>query len=291
MAHNNHVIDGFNKDVGMLDYDTAKDHFLSLAENWEDPNPDPIITEHEGVKVLRDDLITGTKVRGGDLLISKAPSDTIVYVQPRVGLAGVSILDVAKRYDKKVVLFMPSSKKISHHQACCIERGATPIFKRIAAMPNLNKMALDWALENKAFFVPLGLRHELVTAGLVKVASKIPEPEEAYVAISTGVLSRALQIAWPNTKFTCVAVSRNLKAGELGRANVISDPLEFQTEEKQENLPPFPTVNTYDGKVWKYVPKNTDRDIIMWNVGTEPTLSDKSIFDKIDSFRKWDKEL
>ena len=102
MAHNNHVIDGFNKDVGMLDYDTAKDHFLSLAENWEDPNPDPIITEHEGVKVLRDDLITGTKVRGGDLLISKAPSDTIVYVQPRVGLAGVSILDVAKRYDKKV---------------------------------------------------------------------------------------------------------------------------------------------------------------------------------------------
>jgi len=175
MAHNNHVIDGFNKDVGMLDYDTAKDHFLSLAENWEDPNPDPIITEHEGVKVLRDDLITGTKVRGGDLLISKAPSDTIVYVQPRVGLAGVSILDVAKRYDKKVVLFMPSSKKVSHHQACCIERGATPVFKRIAAMPNLNKMACD-VLNNTL---------DEVMANVLKTESQVSDYEISINYISS----------------------------------------------------------------------------------------------------------
>ena len=55
-----------------------------------------------------------------------------------------------------------------------------------------------------------------MTAGLVKVASQIQEPDEVYVAISTGVLSRALQIAWPNAKFTSVAVARNLKAVELG---------------------------------------------------------------------------
>jgi len=92
---------------------------------------------------------------------------------------------------------MPSSQTISHHQACCIEQGAEASFHRIAAMPNLNKIAKDWAdSQEDAFFVPLGLKHELVTAGIVKAASKIEAPDEVYVAISTGVLSRAMQIAW-----------------------------------------------------------------------------------------------
>jgi hypothetical protein len=231
MSHNKHIIDGINKDVGIFGYKDAKEYYLSLAEGWIPYNPDPIVIEHEGVKVVRDDLIVGTKTRAGDLIASKINNDTIVYSQPRVGLAGVSLLDVAKHHNKKVVLFMPASKRISLHQACCIERGAIPIFERIAAMPILNIKAKEWADKHNAFFIPLGLKHELATAAIVHTASKISEPEEVYVAISTGVLSRALQIAWPNAKFTCVAVARNLKAGELGRANVISEPLEFMQEE------------------------------------------------------------
>jgi hypothetical protein len=290
MAHNNHVIDGINKDVGILGYESAKEYYLSLAEGWKPYNPDPVVIDHEGVRVVRDDLIVGTKTRAGDLLMSKLNHDTIVYSQPRVGLAGVSLLDVAKHYNKKIVLFMPASKTISHHQACCIEQGAIPIFERIAAMPNLNLKAKEWADKNDAFFVPLGLKHELATAGIVHAASKIPEPDEVYVAISTGVLSRALQIAWPNAKFTCVAVARNLKQGELGRANVISEPLDFQQEEAKENLPPFPAIATYDAKVWKYIPKNSGKNVLMWNVGAEPVLTDPTIYDRIDSYRDWKKK-
>jgi hypothetical protein len=290
MSHNNHIIDGINKDVGILGYESAKEYYLSLAEGWVPYNPDPVVIEHEGVRVVRDDLIVGTKTRAGDLLMSKLNHDTIVYSQPRVGLAGISLLDVAKHYNKKIVLFMPASKTISHHQACCIERGAIPIFERIAAMPNLNLKAKEWADKNDAFFVPLGLKHELATAGIVHAASKIPEPDEVYVAISTGVLSRALQIAWPNAKFTCVAVARNLKQGELGRADVISEPLDFPQEELKENLPPFPAIATYDAKVWKYIPKNSGKNVLMWNVGAEPVLTNPTIYDRIDSYRDWKKK-
>jgi hypothetical protein len=290
MTHTNHVIDGINKDVGFYGWEGAKEYYLSLADGWIPYNPDPVVIEHDGVQVVRDDLIVGTKTRAGDLLMSKINNETIVYSQPRTGLAGVSIIDAAKRHNKKVVLFMPSSKRVSLHQACCIEQGAVPIFKRIAAMPNLNKYAKEWADENGSYFVPLGLRHEFATAAIVHAASKIEEPDEVYVAISTGVLSRALQIAWPNAKFTCVAVARNLQAGELGRASVISEPLPFTTPEKEKNLPPFPTVNTYDAKVWKYIPKNSGRRILMWNVGTEPQLTDNTIYDRIDSYRDWEKK-
>lgn len=188
------------------------------------------------------------------------------------------------------MLFMPSSKRISHHQACCIEQGCGYSFHRIAAMPNLNLIAKKWASEHEnAFFVPLGLKHEMVTAGIVKTASSIPAPDEVYCATSTGVLTRALQIAWPKTKFTSVCVSRNMKAGELGRARAISEALAFTASEKANNLPPFPTIDTYDGKVWKYIPKNSGKDILFWNVGAEPVLENGAIYETIDSYRDWPK--
>ena len=164
MAHNNHVIDGVNKDIRPFpwsDPQECQEYYLDLAKDWEDPYGPPVITKHEGIRVVRDDYLVGSKVRGGDCLISSLPEhvDTLVYVQPRTGLAGVSILDVAKRHDKKVKLFMPSSKQISMHQACCIERGAEVSFHRIAAMPNLNKIAKEWADERpNTFFIPLGLK-------------------------------------------------------------------------------------------------------------------------------------
>ena len=161
MAHNNHVVDGVNKDIHPL-YGDPKEYYLDLAKDWEDPYGIPIVDEFDSIRVVRDDHLVGSKVRGGDCLISSLPSkiDTIVYVQPRTGLAGVSILDVAKRHDLDVKLFMPSSKRISDHQACCIERGAKAEFHRIAAMPNLNKIAKEWADQREnAFFVPLGLKH------------------------------------------------------------------------------------------------------------------------------------
>ena len=294
MPHNNHVEDGFNIDVGMMQPEEAKEYYLDLAQFWTDPNPAPRIVEHEGIRVVRDDDLVGSKVRGGDCLISSLPRhiDTIVYVQPRTGLAGVSILDVAKRHNKAVRLFMPSSKRISHHQACCIEQGAEASFHRIAAMPNLNKIAKEWAdKKENAFFVPLGLKHRMVTAGIVKVASQIKEPEQVWVATSTGVLTRSLQIAWPNAEFVSVAVSRNMKAGELGRARVISEKKAFTAHESKENLPPFPNIDTYDGKVWKYIPKHSDKDILFWNVGKEPVLHDDTLYETTDSYRKWDKDL
>ena len=285
--HNNHIIDNVNNDLIMNNYTFSQKYYLNLINKWVDPYPKPVVKKQDGIRVVREDLITGTKVRGASALVDVINEDTLVYVQPRVGLAGVSLLDVAEKYNKKVVLFMPSSKKISDHQACCIERGAKPKFKRIAAMPNLNLAAKQWAEENNAYFIPLGLKHELVTAGIIKTAMQIKAPDKCYIAISTGVLSRALQIAWPNTEFVSVAVSRNLKHGELGRSSVISDSLLFQKSEDLSNLPPFPTVPTYDGKVWKYIPKNSDEDILFWNVGAEPELINKNLYKYIDSYRDW----
>ena len=123
-------------------------------------------------------------------------------------------------------------------------------------MPNLNKAAKEYAIDKGYEFIPFGLKHPLVTAGFVKIGydyiQERGEPETIYTAVSTGVLTRGLQIGFPNAEFYGVCVARNMKHGELGRANVISEPLAFHTKEKIL-IPPFDTVVNYDAKVWKYI--------------------------------------
>ena len=285
--HNKHIIDGINKDLGNV---RNRDWYLSLINNWDDPFGLPIIKQHDDFFVVRDDMIElGSKCRFGDYLIKNCEYDTLVYVQPRFGFAGISLAYLAKKYNKKLVLFMPSSKEISEHQAVCIERGAIPKFYRIAAMPNLNRIAKKWAETNNAFFIPLGLVHPLVTASIVKTCDSIIKtwghPKEVWVAISTGVLSRGLQIGFHKSTFHSVAVARNLKQGELGYSEVYSHPKLFTQNVSKDWVPPFPSASNYDAKVWEYMKNSGSHGALMWNVAGNVTSNlDKST---IDSYRDW----
>ena len=290
MAHDNHTKSKMNQDLNLMM--PTRQSWLDLAGDWKDPIEEPVIIEHEGFKVIREDMMGfGSKCRFGDILVQKAPTDTLVYVQPRFGFAGISLAYLANKYNKKLVLFMPSGKVISDHQAICIERGAIPKFRRIAAMPNLNAIAKQWAKDNNATFIPLGLKHELVTAAAVKVAYDIAEkhgyPEEVWSAISTGVLSRSLQIAWPDAEFNAVAVSRNIKNGELGKAKVWSHPKAFASDVKPEFAPPFPSAMNYDAKAWEYMVKHGNPGAWFWNVGGDPKPEDLTIKEVTNSERAW----
>lgn len=290
MAHNKHTESLSNQDINLMM--PNRQAWLDLAGDWVDPFPAPELVDHDGFKVVREDLMGfGSKCRFGDILVQTCPKDTLVYVQPRYGFAGISLAYLAKKYNKKLVLFSPSQKEISDHQAICIERGAEMKFRRVAAMPNLNRIAKQWAEDNNAFFIPLGLKHELVTAAAVKVAYDLAEkygyPDEVWSAISTGVLQRSLQIAWPDAKFNAVAVARNIKAGERGRATMWSHPKAFNQDVNKEYNPPFPSAMNYDAKAWEFMTKHGSPGAWFWNVGGDPKpeLEDTKII--TDSRRDW----
>lgn len=294
MAHDKHTTSKMNQDLNLMM--PNRQAWLDLAGDWKDPIEEPVIIEHEGFKVIREDMMGfGSKCRFGDILVQQAPTDTLVYVQPRFGFAGISLAYLANKYNKKLVLFMPSGKVISDHQAICIERGAIPKFRRIAAMPNLNRIAKQWAEDNNATFIPLGLKHELVTAAAVKVAYDIAEkhgyPEEVWSAISTGVLQRSLQIAWPDAEFNAVAVSRNIQNGELGKAKVWSHPKAFASDVNPAFAPPFPSAMNYDAKAWEFMKKHGNPGAWFWNVGGDPKPEDLTTKDITNSERAWGQVL
>lgn len=290
MAHNKHTELLLNQDLNLMM--PNRQAWLDLAGDWVDPFPAPELVDHNGFKVVREDMMGfGSKCRFGDILVQTCPKDTLVYVQPRYGFAGISLAYLAKKYNKKLVLFSPSQKEISDHQAICIERGAEMKFRRVAAMPNLNRIAKQWAEDNNAFFIPLGLKHELVTAAAVKVAYDLAEkhgyPDEAWSAISTGVLQRSLQIAWPDTKFNAVAVARNIQKGERGVATMWSHPKAFNQNVDKEYFPPFPSALNYDAKAWEFMVKHGTPGAWFWNVGGDPKPESEETKKKTKSEREW----
>ncbi len=288
MPHDTHTTSNKNQDL--LGKDRA--YYLKLAKGWKDPYPKPRVEIHDGFFVVRDDLIDGSKARFGSLLMQRIQHDTLVYVAPRHGHAGISLAHLAKRYSKKLYLFMPACKRISENQARAIELGAKPLFYRIAAMPNLNKKAAEWAEENGACFIPLGLRHELVTAAIVKTACDLAkgwgdDPLEFWTAMSTGVLSRGLQIAWPHSRCNGVAVARNIHDGEKGHATVYSHPLPFRDPVKEAVRPPFPCASNYDAKAWEFMKIHGQEGSVFWNVAGDEVARDRKLFDRTLSNAAW----
>ena len=285
-----------NKQKGNYNKEASLDTILEQTEGFRSSFSDFKVLNVQGFKIVDESQScdVGFKARAGELLIRTLKEKGVkelVYVQPRVGFAGISLSWLAKKYDMKLTLVMPSSKIISDHQALCIEYGAKPLFMRIAAMPNANRMAMIYAEKHVSReFIPFGLNHPLVVAGGVRCLYDFFEnshynPARMWSVISTGVLIRSLQIALPKTKFFAVAVSRNIQHGELGRAKFYSYYKPFLS--KSDYIPDeFDCEPSYDSKGFHYLLKYGNVGDWFFNVaGHAPAHSvDKN---SIDSYRDW----
>jgi len=246
------------------------------------------IKDIEGFKVVDDgEFLYGTKAKMADFFISQIQEDALVYVCPRTGYAPFSLCYLAKKYNKKLYLIMPASKEASEHQRTAIEYGGIPIFLRIPAMPTANIWAKQFAEKIGAKYLPFGLKHEMVVAGGVRVFYdnfKDMDIKTMWSVMSTGVLSRSLQIALPNTEFHAVAVARNIQDGELGRAKFYTHSKPFLKEAKI--IPPFDCIRTYDAKGWELLKENGNHGDWFWNVAANMPKPSLKVED-VNSDRVW----
>lgn len=266
---------GVPRPTGMFQLNSLKESMLNWVYQlgWKDELPPPAIRGESGIRIVDDSTTgVGSKARFADLLFSLIEEDEVVYVQPRYGWAGISLCHLAEKHHKKLTLFMPASAKSSEHQRVAIERGADPRFVRVAAMPVLNGYAKQYAVSRGACFLPLGLKHPFVTAAAVSVIEDLfanKEPGVMWSVISTGVLSRALQIALIPRGWSmhAIAVARNLHDGELGRASFTSYDLPFAR--RARTLPEtFDSAENYDAKGFETAVQlmHLGRNNWFWNV-------------------------
>jgi hypothetical protein len=279
-----------NKDLK----DKNLQYYLDIAGDFKSSFPDFKVIKLYGKYVIDESQSceVGYKARAGELLIQKLKSKgvkEIVYVQPRQGFAGISLSYLCRKYEMGLTLIMPSSKEASPHQLLCIELGAKPLFLRVAAMANANVMAKKYADSTNAAFIPLGLYHEDVVACGVKLIRDFfkdkEKPKEIWSVISTGVLTRTLQIALPDAYFFAVAVSRNIQDGELGKASFMSyhKPFNAYADLKQDILN---TESKYDAKGYEYFENFASEGAYFFNVAGNAPLPIMA-HEEVDSYRAW----
>jgi len=280
-----------NKTKGDSNLDLANgrslEYYLDLTKDYKHDFTFTI-KDIEGFKVVDDgEFLYGTKAKMADFFISQIKESALVYVCPRTGYAPFSLCYLAKKYNKKLYLVMPASKEASEHQRTAIEYGGIPIFLRIPAMPTANIWAKQFAEKIGAKFLPFGLKHEMVVAGGIRIFHdnfKDMDIKTMWSVMSTGVLSRSLQIALPNTEFHAVAVARNIQDGELGRAKFYTHSKPFLKEAKI--IPPFDCIRTYDAKGWELLKENGKPGDWFWNVAANMPKPSLKVED-VDSDRVW----
>lgn len=226
----------------------------------------PVLEEHAGIGVVRDDLFPGgTKARFIPRLFDGA--DEVVYASPCQGGAQYALAFCAQQLGKRATIFV--AKRSQPHPRAWEAKalGAKIVQVDFGMLSNVQKRASDYARDAGAQLAPFGMDTpqaiELISAA---AASLGESPDEVWCSAGSGTLCRSLVRAWPKAQHFAVAVGRDIKRETVGGAEVIRYPKPFEAHAIA--APPFPSDPHYDAKAWEIATarKRAGRRIIFWNV-------------------------
>ena len=115
-----------------------------------------------------------------------------------------------------------------------------------------------------------GVDYPEALAAIAAAARLIEPPDEVWCASGSGVLSRALGMAWPAARRHAVQIGRALTAEDVAGATIHVHPLKFG--QTARTRPPFPSDPHYDAKAWEIATARRGAGrVLFWNV-TGPAL-------------------
>ena len=231
--------------------------------------PNPVVKVYDGVKVVRDDLIDGgTKRRAFYVYIKSKPDiEEFVYASPRQGYAQLSLAYVCKDLGRRATVTVPQGKRYWLTDKA-EELGANIIEVPMGFLTHIQYVAKEYCLDSGAHLIPFGGDHPIIVRAMCEVAKSLNiNPKEVWSVMSSGVLSRGLQMAWPNSIVYGVKIGHNTKKQEQGTARCLRSKYKFQQECKKIERPPFPSSLTYDSKAWSFIKEKATKGALFWNVG------------------------
>ena len=230
--------------------------------------PKPVIKEYDGIKVVRDDKLDGgTKRRAFYTYVKSTDYEEYVYASPRQGYAQLSLAYACKDLNRKCTVTVPQGKRYWLTDEA-EELGCNIIEVPMGFLTNIQAKAKKYTLDNEAHLIPFGGDHPIIVEAMKRTALSLGvNPKEVWTVMSSGVLSRGLQAAWPNAEVHGVKIGHNTTKREQGRAETYKSKYKFQQECKEDERPPFPSSLTYDSKAWGFIKEYASNGALFWNVG------------------------
>jgi hypothetical protein len=231
----------------------------------------PVVREHDGVLVVRDDLFPGgTKARFLGLVFEGASE--AVYASPAEGGAQTALATVARGLGKRATIFVAARAKLHPRTLEASRLGARVVPIRPGHLSVVQARARDWSKRSGARLIPFGVDLPEAVAAIAEAARATGlDPDEVWCAAGSGVLARGLAQAWPKARRHVVQVGRTLSASDVAGARIHVHPLKFG--DVARTAPPFPSDPHYDAKAWEVLgldPSMTARRgagrVVFWNV-------------------------
>ena len=227
----------------------------------------PVVKNHNGVLVVRDDLFDGgTKARFIPLLLNGA--NEVVYASPAEGGAQTALATVAAKLNKRATIFVAERKRKKWHDRTLMAQrlGAQIVQVSPGHLSVVQARARQYSHHTGALLAPFGFDIPGATQTIAQAAlSTGIQPDEVWCAGGSGVLARGLAQAWPNARRHVVQVGRKLSANDVAGATIHEYRKPFKWATK--NAPPFPSDPHYDAKAWEYCLKHKGSGVVLfWNV-------------------------
>jgi hypothetical protein len=227
--------------------------------------PAPVIIEHEGVLVVRDDLFPGgTKARFLGVLFNSA--EEVVYASPAEGGAQVALATVARRLNKRATIFVARRAKPHPRTIEAANLGAKIVSIAPGYLSVVQARAREYCAQTGARLMPFGAdMPEAITAIAAAACTIGIEPDEVWCASGSGVLARGLAAAWPAAHRHAVQVGRTLTPHDVAGASIHIHPRSFGRE--ASSRPPFPADPHYEAKAWEMTTAHKGpARVVFWNV-------------------------
>jgi hypothetical protein len=223
------------------------------------------LTEHDGVVVVRDDLLPGgSKARFLGFVFEGAGE--AVYASPAEGGAQTALATVARQLRKRATIFVARRNKPHHRTLEAARLGAKVIEVEPGYLSVVQARAREYCARTGARLVPFGVdMPEAIIAIAAAARATGIEPNEIWCAAGSGVLARSLAMAWPHARRHVVQVGRALSPSDVAGAAAHVYPLAFGREGRCR--PPFPSDPHYDAKAWELCAARKGQGrVLFWNV-------------------------
>lgn len=228
------------------------------------------IEQHNGVHVLRDDLLPGgTK----SIILPKIldPSkDYYVYASPVYGGMQIALAAYCRSIGKQAVIFCAKRKQPHPNSLRAKASGAIIYQVPYGYLSNCQSKARDFVARNNAQLIEFGGNYP---AAIQTIACRMrqlihqmgSEPDEVYCAAGSGTLLRGILAGTTKAKVTAVQIGAQLTVERNHRLVIVRYNIPFEKECKLKA--PFPSCPNYDLKAWDVCMRYKSRGkVLFWNV-------------------------
>lgn len=228
-------------------------------------NASPIVRTHEGIEVVRDDLLTGgTKTRFISRMFER--HEHIVYASPAEGGAQTALATAARAMGRRATIFVAKRRRPHSRSLMAKALGAAVYQVSPGYLAVVRARARAFCDATGATHLPFGMDTPEAVAIIAEAAASTGvAPDEVWCAAGSGVLARALARAWPDARRCVVQVGRTLTPAEVAGARIYVYPAPFGATARSR--PPFASCPHYDAKAWEMCRQHHGQGtVLFWNV-------------------------